>query len=65
MLEVLSTSVYTGLNPLILFANTLFRSACEMFLMNAVIAVFNSLSVVGDHDTLQILVLPTHKSLVE
>jgi hypothetical protein len=32
---------------LILFANTFYRSACEMFLMNAVIAVFNSLSVCG------------------
>jgi hypothetical protein len=32
---------------LILFANTFFRSACEMFLMYAVIAVFNSLSVHG------------------
>jgi hypothetical protein len=30
---------------LILFANTLCRSAFEMFLMNAVIAVFSSLSV--------------------
>jgi hypothetical protein len=32
---------------LILFANTFCRSACEMFLRNAVIAVFNSLSVRG------------------
>jgi hypothetical protein len=32
---------------LILFANTFCRSACEMFLMYAVIAVFNSLSVRG------------------
>jgi hypothetical protein len=32
---------------LILFANTFRRSAFEMFLMNAVIAVFNSLSVRG------------------
>jgi hypothetical protein len=32
---------------LILFANTFCRSACEMFLMNAVTAVFNSLSVRG------------------
>jgi hypothetical protein len=32
---------------LILFANTFFRSACEMFLMYAFIAVFNSLSVRG------------------
>jgi hypothetical protein len=32
---------------LILFANNFSRSACEMFLMNAVIAVFNSLSVRG------------------
>jgi len=40
-------SVDTGLNPLILFANTFCRSACEMFLMYAVFAVFNSLSVRG------------------
>jgi hypothetical protein len=32
---------------LILFANTFCRSACEMFLMYAVIAVYNSLSVCG------------------
>jgi hypothetical protein len=32
---------------LISFANTFCRSTCEMFLMNAVIAVFNSLSVCG------------------
>jgi hypothetical protein len=32
---------------LILFVNTFCRSACEMFLMNAVIAVFNSVSVRG------------------
>jgi hypothetical protein len=31
----------------VLFANTFCRSACEMFLMYAVIAVFNSLSVRG------------------
>jgi hypothetical protein len=52
---------------LILFANIFCRSACEMFLMYTVIAVFNSLSVcgrsryrslsaqqacVGDHDTI-------------
>jgi hypothetical protein len=29
------------------------------------IAVFNSLACVDDHDTLQILLLPTDKSLVE
>jgi hypothetical protein len=33
--------------------------------MYAVIAVYNSLSVRGDHDTLQILLLLTDKSLVE
>jgi hypothetical protein len=32
---------------LILFANTFCRSACEMFLVYTVIAVFNSLSVCG------------------
>jgi hypothetical protein len=32
---------------LILFANTFCRSACEMFLVYAVIAVFNSLSIRG------------------
>jgi hypothetical protein len=32
---------------LILFANTFCRSACEIFLMYTVIAVFNSLSVCG------------------
>jgi hypothetical protein len=36
-----------ALSRLILFANTFCRSACEMFLMNAVIAVFNSSSVRG------------------
>jgi len=46
-LEVMSTSVYKGLPRLILFANTFCRSAREMFIMNAVIAVFNSLSVRG------------------
>jgi hypothetical protein len=30
---------------LFLFANTFYRSVCEMFLMNAVIAVFNSLTL--------------------
>jgi hypothetical protein len=33
--------------------------------MYVVIAAFNSFSVVGDHDTLQILLLHTDKSLVE
>ena len=50
---------------LILFANTFCRSACEMFLMYAVNAVFNSLSVcVGHHDTVQILTTKsTYRSL--
>ena len=38
---------------LILFANTFCRSAGEMFLMYAVIAVFSWLNCVGNHDTLQ------------
>ena len=40
---------------LILFSNTFCRSACEIFLMYTVIAVFNSLSVRGDYDTALIL----------
>jgi hypothetical protein len=36
---------------LILFPNTFCRSACEMFLMYAVIAVFNSLTVRGRSQT--------------
>ena len=33
VLEVMSTSVYRGLNPFNFFTNTFCRSACEMFLM--------------------------------
>jgi hypothetical protein len=40
-------SVDTVRTRLILFPNTFCRFACEMFHMNAVIAVFNSLSVRG------------------
>jgi len=44
-LEVTSTSVCTGLNPFNFIRKHFLQICCEMFLMYAVIAVFNSLSV--------------------
>jgi hypothetical protein len=47
LLEVMSTCVYTGLNPVNFIRKHFLQICCEMFLMNAVNAVFNSLSVRG------------------
>jgi hypothetical protein len=41
----MSTSVYTGLNTFNFIRKHFLQIACEMFLMYAVIAAFNSLSV--------------------
>jgi hypothetical protein len=41
----MSTSIYTGLNPFNFISNPFCGPACEIFLMDAVIAVFNPFSV--------------------
>jgi hypothetical protein len=59
----MSTCVYTGLNPFNFIRKHSADLLVRCFLWTQLLQFLNNYVCVGDHDTLQILLLPTDKSL--